>query len=64
VAYSVNANNDLVRTVNGVDTTAARGITSVTVTAAGCYATVTIQPSATAATAATFNVSNRPGGCW
>jgi prepilin-type N-terminal cleavage/methylation domain-containing protein len=64
VAYSVNTNNDLVRTVNGVATTAARGITSVTVTAAGCYATVTIQPSATGATAATFNVSNRPGGCW
>jgi len=64
VVYSVNTNNDLVRTVNGVNTTAARGITSVTVTAAGCYATVTIQPSATGATAATFNVSNRPGGCW
>jgi hypothetical protein len=64
VAYSVNTNNDLVRTVNGVATTAARGITSVTVTAAGCYATVTIQPSATGATAATFNVGNRPGGCF
>src|SRR5260370_159501 len=65
VAYSVNTNNDLVRTVNGVDTTAARGITSVTImAAAGCYATVTIQPSATGATAATFHVGNRPGGCW
>jgi len=64
VVYSVNNNRDLVRTVNGAATTAARGITSVTVTAAGCYATVTIQPSATGATAATFNVSNRPGGCW
>ncbi len=65
VAYTVNTNNDLVRTVNGVDTTAARGITSVTImAAAGCYATVPIQPSATGATAATFNVGNRPGGCW
>lgn len=64
VIYSVNNNSDLVRTVNGVATTAARGITSITVTAAGCYATLTIQPSATGATAATFNVSNRPGGCW
>ncbi len=65
VVYSVNNNRDLVRTVNGVDTTAARGITSVTImAAAGCYATVTIQPSATGATAATFNVGNRPGGCW
>jgi prepilin-type N-terminal cleavage/methylation domain-containing protein len=64
VVYSVNTKNDLVRTVNGGATTAARGISSVTLTAAGCYATVTIQPSATGATAATFNVSNRPGGCW
>ena len=64
VVYSVNNNHDLVRTVNLATTTAARGITSVTVTAAGCYATVTILPSATGATASTFNVSNRPGGCW
>ena len=64
VVYSVNNNHDLVRTVSGASTTAARGITSVTVSAAGCYATVTIQPSATGAAAATFNVSNRPGGCW
>jgi len=64
VVYSVDNNHDLVRTVNGAAGTAARGITSVTITAAGCYATVTIQPSATGATAATFNVSNRPGGCW
>jgi prepilin-type N-terminal cleavage/methylation domain-containing protein len=64
VIYGVNNNRDLVRTVNGVATTAARGVTSVTVTAAGCYATVTIQPSATGVTAMTFNVSNRPGGCW
>jgi prepilin-type N-terminal cleavage/methylation domain-containing protein len=64
VVYSVNSTNDLVRTVNGTATTAARGITSIVLSAAGCYATVTIQPSATGATAATFNVSNRPGGCW
>ena len=64
VIYSVNNNRDLVRTVNGLATTAARGVTSVTVTAAGCYATVAIQPSAIGATAATFNISNRPGGCW
>ncbi len=64
VVYSVNANRDLVRTVNGTGKTAARGITSVTITAAGCYATITIQPSATGATPANFNVSNRPGGCF
>lgn len=64
VVYSVDNNHDLVRTVSGAAGTAARGITSVTITAPGCYATVIIQPSATGATAATFNVSNRPGGCW
>ena len=64
IQYRVDNNHDLVRTINGVATTAARGITSVAITSAGCYAAVTIQPSATGATAATFNVSNRPGGCW
>jgi hypothetical protein len=64
VTYSVNNRNDLIRTVNGSARTAARGVTSVVFGAAGCYATVTIQPSATGAAAATFNVSNRPGGCW
>jgi prepilin-type N-terminal cleavage/methylation domain-containing protein len=64
IVYSVDANHDLVRTINGVATTAARGVTSVTVTPAGCYVTVTIQPSAAGATAATYNVGNRPGGCW
>jgi hypothetical protein len=64
VVYSVDTNRDLVRTVNGSARTAARGITSVVFSATGCYATVTIQPSATGAAAATFNVGNRPGGCW
>ena len=64
VLYRIDNNNDLVRTINGVAATAARGITSVAISSAGCYATVTIQPSATGATGATFNVSNRPGGCW
>ena len=44
VVYSVNTNHDLVRTVNGVPGTAARGVTGVVFSAAGCYATVTIQP--------------------
>ncbi len=70
VVYSVDNNNDLVRTVNGTGETAARGISSVSIsvpgppTAPSCYATVTIQPSATGATPVTFNVSNRPGGCF
>lgn len=64
VVYRVDANHDLIRSINGVATTAARGITSVAITSVGCYATVTIQPSATGAAGATFNVGNRPGGCW
>jgi prepilin-type N-terminal cleavage/methylation domain-containing protein len=64
VAYSIDASHNLIRTVNGTDQVAARGVTSVTITVAGCYATVTIQPSAAGAAAATLNVSNRPGGCF
>lgn len=64
VAYSVDNSHDLVRTVNGQAATAARGITSVNFSAAGCYATVIIQPSATGAAAVTLNVSNRPAGCF
>src|SRR3989442_13891709 len=64
VVYSVNNNRDLVRTVNGAATTAARGVTSVTVTAAGCSASVTIQPPAAGAPAAAFNGNRRPAGCW
>jgi prepilin-type N-terminal cleavage/methylation domain-containing protein len=64
VVYSVDANRNLIRTVNGSARVAARGITSVGIAAAGCYATATILPSATGATAVTLNVSNRPGGCF
>jgi type II secretory pathway pseudopilin PulG len=64
VVYSVDGNRNLIRTVNGTAQVAARGITSVTIAIAGCYATVTILPSAVGATASTLNVSNRPGGCF
>jgi len=64
VVYSVDANLNLIRTVNGTAQVAARGISNVTIAVAGCYATVTIQPSAVGATASTLNVSNRPGGCF
>jgi type II secretory pathway pseudopilin PulG len=64
VVYSVDGNRNLIRTVSGTAQVAARGITSVTIAIAGCYATVTIQPSAVGATASTLNVSNRPGGCF
>lgn len=64
VIYSIDANNDLVRSVNLSSQVAARNIRSVVITAAGCYTTATIQPSATGASAVTLNVSNRPGGCF
>jgi type II secretory pathway pseudopilin PulG len=64
VVYSVDGSRNLIRTVNGTAQVAARGITSVTIAITGCYATVTIQPSAVGAAASTLNVSNRPGGCF
>lgn len=63
VVYSVDANHNLIRTVNGSARVAARGITSVVITVSGCYATAQIQPSATGATVSTLNASNRRGGC-
>jgi type II secretory pathway pseudopilin PulG len=64
VVYSITANRDLIRTAGGVARVAARGMTSVVISAAGCYATLTLQPSATGAAAATLNVSNRIAGCF
>lgn len=64
VVYSVDGSRNLIRTVNGTAQVAARGITSVTIAVTGCYATVTIQPSAVGASASTLDVSNRPGGCF
>jgi prepilin-type N-terminal cleavage/methylation domain-containing protein len=64
VVYRVDAKSNLIRTVNGTAQVAARGISSVTITVAGCYATVTIQPAAIGAAASTLNVSNRPAGCF
>jgi type II secretory pathway pseudopilin PulG len=64
VIYSVDANRNLIRTVGLSAQVVARGITGVTIAVTGCYATVTIQPSAVGAGASTLNVSNRPGGCF
>jgi len=64
VRYSLDANRNLIRTVNGgPNQAAARGITRVTISWVGCYGTVTILPSATGAVTVVLNVSNRPGGC-
>jgi prepilin-type N-terminal cleavage/methylation domain-containing protein len=62
VTYSIDSSRNLMRTVATAQVVA-RGITSVAVSWAGCYGTVTIQPSATGASAVVLNVSNRPGGC-
>ena len=64
VVYSISANHDLIRTAGGSATVAARGMTSVVISAAGCYATLTLQPSATGAAAVTLNLSNRIAGCF
>jgi len=63
IAYSIDGNANLIRTVNGASQVAARGMTRVIVSWAGCYGTVSILPSATGASAVLLNVSNRPGGC-
>jgi Tfp pilus assembly protein PilV len=65
VVYSVDANKNLIRTLNGAAQVVARGMTSVTISAVAgsCYSTVTLQPSAVGAAARTLNVGNRPGGC-
>ncbi|TMD21703.1 MAG: type II secretion system protein [Chloroflexi bacterium] len=63
VVYSVDGSRNLIRTVGASAQASARGITSVSISWAGCYGTVTIQPSATGASAVVLNVSNRPGGC-
>lgn len=64
VVYSINSGNDLIRTVAGSAHVAARGITSVVITATACYETATIQPSAAGAASVALNVSNRPAGCF
>jgi prepilin-type N-terminal cleavage/methylation domain-containing protein len=63
VTYTIDAGRNLIRNVGGKAFVAGRGMTSVTVALAGCYATVTLQPSATGAAAQTLTVGNRPGGC-
>jgi type II secretory pathway pseudopilin PulG len=64
VVYSINSSNQLIRTAGGVARVAARGMTSVVISAAGCYATLTLQPSASGAAAVTLHVSNRHAGCF
>jgi prepilin-type N-terminal cleavage/methylation domain-containing protein len=63
VVYSIDASKNLIRTLNGTAQVVTRGMTSVTIGAVACYATVTLQPSAVGAAARTLNVGNRPGGC-
>jgi len=65
VVYSVNGNNDLIRTAAGSAQVAARGIASVAISVTGaCYMTARIQPSAAGVASADLNVSNRAAGCY
>jgi type II secretory pathway pseudopilin PulG len=66
--YTVDANNNLIRTAGGNARVAARGIQSLSVAAGNpaCYFTVTVQPSAVGSAAQTLNLSQRTGaqGCF
>jgi prepilin-type N-terminal cleavage/methylation domain-containing protein len=66
--YTVDAGNNLIRTVGGAARVAARGIQSVSVAAGApaCYYTITLQPSAAGSAARTLNLSQRIGtqGCF
>jgi prepilin-type N-terminal cleavage/methylation domain-containing protein len=68
VTYRIDARNNLIRTVAGVSTVAARGMASVRIAppAPACYYSVTLTPSAVGAVAVTLNVSTRvgPQGCY
>lgn len=68
LTYRIDARNNLIRTVGGVSTVAARGMQSLTIAAPNpaCYYTLTIRPSAVGAVAVTMNVSRRTGatGCY
>ena len=68
VTYRIDARNNLIRTVGGVSTVAARGMARVRIAppAPACYYTVTLRPSAVGAVAVTLNVSTRvgPQGCY
>jgi prepilin-type N-terminal cleavage/methylation domain-containing protein len=69
VRYTIDATNNLIRTVvGGASTVAARGMQRVVVAAPvpPCYYTLTLTPSAVGAAAVTLNVSRRTGpqGCY
>ena len=68
VTYRIDARNNLIRTVGGVSTVAARGMARVRIAppAPACYYTVTLTPSVVGAVAVTLNVSTRvgPQGCY
>lgn len=69
VRYTIDARNNLIRTVGAVSTVAARGMQRVFVAAPPvppCYYTLTLTPSAVGAAAVTLNLSQRigPQGCF
>jgi prepilin-type N-terminal cleavage/methylation domain-containing protein len=64
VTYTIDGNNNLIRSTSAGSAVAGRGISSLAISVSGCYATLTIQPSASGASSQTLNISNRPGGCF
>ncbi len=65
VTYTIDANANLIRTVNSTtNSVAARGIKALSISSTGCKWTVTLTPSATSAAAQTLQVSQRTQGCF
>lgn len=66
VSYSIDAADNLVRTVAGVTTVSSRGVRQLVVAAGApaCYLSISVTPSAVGATAQTMRIGQRPLGCY
>jgi prepilin-type N-terminal cleavage/methylation domain-containing protein len=66
VTYTIDASNNLLRSVGGVSTVASRGVQQLVVSrgAPACLLSVTVTPSTTGAAAQTVNLGQRPLGCF
>lgn len=65
VTYTIDAGQNLIRTVGASASVSARGLSSMTVSAGSpaCYLSLSLQPSAVGAAAQVLNVGARPLGC-
>lgn len=66
VTYSIDASNNLIRTVGGASTVSSRGLKRLDVSAGApiCYLSLTLTPSAAGAAAQTLRVGERTLGCF